>query len=108
MHCTKNAKQIIPEMKLRGLIHNFYILVAVSDLYIFTIGPLFCCIEFADRLWGYTNRSKILEGRNWEKGRAVPFLGIFVSSFQCSVEKRGGGEVQGGNDKKNMDNSQEN
>ncbi len=30
---------VFPEMKLRGLVHNFYILVSVSDLYIPTIGP---------------------------------------------------------------------
>ncbi len=39
MHCTENLKQIFPEMKLRGLVPNFYIHVSVSDLYILTIGP---------------------------------------------------------------------
>ncbi len=39
MHCTENFKQIFPEMKLRGLVPNFYIHVSVSDLYIYTIGP---------------------------------------------------------------------
>jgi hypothetical protein len=34
MHCTKNSKQIFPEMKLRGLFPSFYIHVSVSDLYI--------------------------------------------------------------------------
>ncbi len=33
MHCTKNSKQIFPEMKLRGHVPNFYIHVSVSDLH---------------------------------------------------------------------------
>jgi hypothetical protein len=39
MHCTENLKQIFPEMKLRGLVPNFYIHVSVSDLHIPMIGP---------------------------------------------------------------------
>jgi hypothetical protein len=35
---TENLKHIFPEMKLRGLIPNFYIHVYRSDLYIPTIG----------------------------------------------------------------------
>jgi hypothetical protein len=37
MHCNKNSKHILPEMKLRGLIPNFNIHVSESDLYIPTI-----------------------------------------------------------------------
>ncbi len=52
---------------------------------------LFCCIAFAVRAREYINRSQILvhEYGNWERGRAVSFLGIFVSNlwysafFQC-------------------------
>ncbi len=33
MHCPENSKQMIPEMKLRGLVPNFYIFVDVSDFY---------------------------------------------------------------------------
>jgi hypothetical protein len=39
IHFTENSKQIIPEMKLRGLVHNFYIHVSVSNLCIPMIGP---------------------------------------------------------------------
>jgi hypothetical protein len=46
---------VFPEMKLRGLVPNFHIQVSVS------------------------------EGRNWERGREVSFLGIFVSNFPYSV-----------------------
>jgi hypothetical protein len=37
-HYTENLKQIFPEMKLRGLVPNFYIHVSMSDLYIPKIG----------------------------------------------------------------------
>ncbi len=33
-----------------------------------------------DRAWEYVNRSQIHECENWEQGRVVLFLGIFVSS----------------------------
>jgi hypothetical protein len=36
---TKNSKQICPEIKLRGLVPNFYIHVSLSNLYIPMIGP---------------------------------------------------------------------
>ncbi len=39
MNFTENSKQIFPEMKLRGLVPNFYIHVSVHDLYIPMIGP---------------------------------------------------------------------
>jgi hypothetical protein len=34
MQCTENPIYVFPEMKLRGLVPNFYIHVAESDLYI--------------------------------------------------------------------------
>jgi hypothetical protein len=39
MHDTENLKQIFPEIKLLGLVPNFYSDVSVSDLYISTICP---------------------------------------------------------------------
>jgi hypothetical protein len=39
MLCTEDLKQILPEMKLQGLVPNFYIHVSLNDLYIPTIGP---------------------------------------------------------------------
>ncbi len=87
MHCIENSKQIFPEMKFRGLVPNFCVHVSVSNLYIPTIGPptFICYIAFADRSWEYINRSQIHECRNWEQGRAVSFLGIFVSNFRHSA-----------------------
>jgi hypothetical protein len=37
-HCTENSKHIFPEVKLRGLVSNFYIHVFGCDLYVPTIG----------------------------------------------------------------------
>jgi hypothetical protein len=39
MLCTKNSKQILPEIKLHGVVPNFYIHVSVSDFRIPTISP---------------------------------------------------------------------
>jgi hypothetical protein len=39
MHCTEYVKHTFPAMKLSRLIHNFYIHISVSNLYIPTIGP---------------------------------------------------------------------
>ncbi len=39
MHCNENLKQMFPEMKLGGLVPNFYIHVSVGDLNIPKIRP---------------------------------------------------------------------
>jgi hypothetical protein len=49
IHCSENSKPILPEMKLCGLVPNFYIHVSGSDLYIPTIGLIsnfyfLCCV----------------------------------------------------------------
>jgi hypothetical protein len=45
-HCKQDPIYVFPEMKLRGLVPNFYIHVSVSDLYI----PLF--IQFVkNKVW---------------------------------------------------------
>jgi hypothetical protein len=36
-------------------------------------------------LWEYINRSQVHECRNWERGRTVSFLRIYVSNFRYSV-----------------------
>jgi hypothetical protein len=52
MHCTENSKQIFPEMKLCGLVPNFYIHVTVSDLNIPTIGPQTQCSKIGGQIVG--------------------------------------------------------
>ncbi len=48
--------------------------------------------EYADRSGEYINRTQKHECRNWDYGRAVPFLGIYVSNFRlkylCSVDNK--------------------
>jgi hypothetical protein len=74
VHCKEDPIYVFTEMKLRGLVPNSYIHVSVSDLYITTIGlPI------------VLNRSQIHECRNWERGRAVSFLGIIDSNFRYRV-----------------------
>ncbi len=82
MHCSENLKQILPEMKLRGLAPNFCIHVSVRDLYIPTIGPQTQYRKMRSR--EYINPSQIHEYRNWERDHAISFLGIFVSNFRYS------------------------
>ncbi len=63
--------------------------VSLSDLYISIISSPISATEQADRLWKYINRSQKHECRNWGYGRAVPFLGTFVSNFWncvCAVQ----------------------
>ncbi len=45
----------------------------------------FHAAEYADRSWEFINRTQKHECMNWVFGRAVPFLGIYVSSFQYSI-----------------------
>ncbi len=82
VHCTENSKQIFQEMKLRGLVSNFYIHVSVSDLYIPTIGPQTQYRKIGGPvMWIY----KLITDKWMQKrGHAVSFLGIFVSNFRCS------------------------
>ncbi len=84
-HCTKNLKQTFPEMKLRGLISKSCTHVSVSDLYISTISPPFCCRKIGRPI---VNRSKIHECGNWERDRAVSFLGINKSNLPCRVKSK--------------------
>ncbi len=84
--CTANAlsrkfETKIPRKETAWRHSQFYIHVSVSDLDIPAIGTQ---TQQADRSWEYG--SLIHECRNWERGRAVSFLGIHVSTFRCSVE----------------------
>ncbi len=60
VHCKEDPIYVFPEMKLRGLVPN-----PIMEI--------------------YKNRSQTHECRNWERGRTVSFLGIFVSNFRYSV-----------------------
>jgi hypothetical protein len=77
----------IPKMKLGGLVPNFHIPVSVCDLHIYSYAQsaYFAAAKKVDRSWEYINRFHTQECRNRERGRAVSFLGIFVSNFRDSV-----------------------
>jgi hypothetical protein len=64
--------------ELRWLSTNFHIHVSVSDLYIPRIGPHISCSRIGKE---YIKCSQTHECGNWECGRAIPFMGIFVSNF---------------------------
>ncbi len=86
--CNENPIYVFcfPDKELHGLRPNFHIHVSVSYLYIPRIA------EQAVRLWEYINRSQTHECGNWEWGRTIPFLGIFVSNSVlclCSAEMAG-------------------
>jgi hypothetical protein len=60
--------------------------ISVSGLHIPTIGPpIFLQQNRQTDLWEYINRSPKHECRNWERGRAVSCLGMFVSNFRYRV-----------------------
>ncbi len=86
-HFTENSKQILPEMKLRGLSPNSYIRVSLSDLYIFPRSVcLFCCRKIGGRDRG--NMYKSLTD-TWMRKLAMrprsSFSGIYKSELLCSV-----------------------
>jgi hypothetical protein len=91
MHCNENPICVFLFWELRGLSPNFHIHVSVSDLSIPRISPNISCHRIGRSIVGIINRSKTQESENWDCGRAIPFLGIFVSVLVlCSVEEREG------------------
>ncbi len=68
-HCNENLIYVFAEKKMRGLSPNFHIHVSVSDLYIPRIGP---------HVFPQNNINR-------SRGRAFPFLGIFVLNFPYCV-----------------------
>ncbi len=83
----RNSDLCFPRKELRGLSPNFHIHVSVSDLHIYSHdwSTYFPAAEYADRSWEYINRSQKHECRNWDCGRAVPFLEIYISNFWYSI-----------------------
>ncbi len=90
-HFTENAKQIFAEMKLCGLISNFYCtFLYLWAIYIF---PRSVRLFFFAVLRLQTNSGNtyiIAHSSNWERDHAVSFWGIFdkifgTVHFQCSL-----------------------
>jgi hypothetical protein len=79
--CKQDPIYVFPDMKLRGLVPNFHIHVPRFVL-------LFCCSKKGGPIVGIYKSltDTVHECRNWERGRAVSFLGIFVLNFRCRAE----------------------
>ncbi len=57
--------------------------VSLSDLYIPRIGPHISCSSIGRQIVGiYKSLTDAHECQNWDWGRSILFLGIFVSNFQ--------------------------
>ncbi len=64
LHCKHDPIYVFPEMKLRAASFPISTFMDLCAIYIFP---------------------RIHECGNWKRGRAVSFLGIFVSNFRYSV-----------------------
>ncbi len=84
IHCNENPIYVFPEKELRGLSPYFHIHVSVSDLYIPRIAPHISSSTIGRSIVGiYKSLTDTHECGNWDWGRAIPFLGIFVFSVLC-------------------------
>ncbi len=82
IHCNENPIYVFPIWESCGLSPNFHIHVSVSYLYISRIDPHISCSRIGRSI---VEIYKSLTGTwlwNWYCGRAIPFLGIFVSNFR--------------------------
>ncbi len=84
--CNENPIYVFPVKELHGLRPNFHILVSVSDLYMYSQVHIFSCSRTGRPIVGiYKSLSQTHECGNWDRGRPIPFLGIFVSNFRYCV-----------------------
>ncbi len=82
LHCKENPIHVVLFWELRGISSSFHIHVSVSDLCIPRIGPHISCSRIGRSILGICiNYFQTHDCGNWDFGRAIPFLGIFVSKF---------------------------
>ncbi len=78
--CTPRKETARPQSQFP---HSCFCLWAI---YIFPRSVhLFSCSRLGDRPLKYINRSQKYECRNWNRGRAVSFLRIYISNFRYTV-----------------------
>ncbi len=84
-HCNENPFYVFPEKEFRSLRPNFHIHVSVCDEYIYSQDrSTFSCRRIGRPIVGIYQLLRY-ECGNWDWGRAIPFLGIFVSNFRYCV-----------------------
>ncbi len=66
---------------IASLCHNFHIHVYVSNSYIPRISPHISCSRIGRSIVGIYKSLTDTECGNWDCGRAIPFLSIFVFEF---------------------------
>ncbi len=80
-HCNEYPIYVFPE-KGAALLPFPHSCVCERFIYSQDRSTYFPAAEWADRSWEYINRSQTHECRNWDWGRAILFLGIFVLNFR--------------------------
>jgi hypothetical protein len=85
MHCNENPIYVFPEKELSGLSSNFYMDVSVTIyiLYLPRIGPNIFLQQNSRQIVGIYSQTH--ECGNWDWGRAIPYLEIFVSNFRYCI-----------------------
>jgi hypothetical protein len=73
-HCNENPIYVFLFWELLGLSPSFHIHMSLSDLYSPRIGPPISCSIIGRSI----DRSPTHEFGNWDFGRAIRFLGIFL------------------------------
>jgi hypothetical protein len=84
LHCNENPIYVFLFWELSCLSSNFYIHVFMSDLCIPRIGPHISCSKIGKSIVGiYIEIAhRHVNVKNWDCGRANPFLGIFLLNFR--------------------------
>jgi hypothetical protein len=81
--CNENSIYVFLFWEMHSLSRNFHFHVSVSDLYIPRINPHISCSRICRSIVGkYKSLTHTHECGNWDCGRAIPFLGIFVPNFR--------------------------
>jgi hypothetical protein len=85
VRCTANEFQFMHPRKDTGRAKFRFPHSCITERFIYSHdrSTYFPATELADRSWEYCSPKH--ESRNEERGRAVSFLGIFVSNFRYSV-----------------------
>ncbi len=82
MHRNENPIYVFIFWELRGLSPTFHVHVSVSDLFPGLVHIFSCCRVGKSIVGLYKSLTHTHGCGNWDCGRTIPFLGIFVSNFR--------------------------